>query len=61
MLVLSRRTDEKIKIGDDITITIVRFHPFKNEVSLGIEAPQHIPVWPDELDKSSFENLFKNS
>ncbi|HSZ58486.1 MAG TPA: carbon storage regulator CsrA [Tepidisphaeraceae bacterium] len=42
MLVLSRQRDEKIMIGDDITITIVDIRGDK--VRLGIEAPKHLPV-----------------
>lgn len=47
MLVLSRRPCERIRIGDDITITIVRIGP--NTVRLGIDAPRGVNIVRDEL------------
>ena len=47
MLVLSRKTSERILIGDDIAITIVRIGP--NSVRIGIEAPKHMNIVRDEL------------
>lgn len=47
MLVLSRKTGERVQIGDDIVVTIVRVGP--NSVRLGIEAPRSMPVLRDEL------------
>jgi len=42
MLVLSRKTEEKIHIGDKITITVVRI---KGQiVKLGIDAPRDMRV-----------------
>lgn len=48
MLVLSRRTDESIKIGRDIEISVVAIHG--NRVQLGISAPTGISVWRGELN-----------
>lgn len=42
MLVLSRKRDESIVIGDDIVLTVVEIRGDK--VRLGIEAPKEIPV-----------------
>ncbi len=50
MLVLTRKHQEKIRIGNDITITILRTKG--KSVRLGIEAPAEIPVIRGEL---SFE------
>lgn len=47
MLVLSRKTDEKIKIGDEITITIAAIRDYK--VRIGIDAPKGVPVHRQEI------------
>jgi len=47
MLVLSRRKDESIMIGDDVEIVIVNVRGDK--VRLGITAPKHIPVHRREI------------
>lgn len=47
MLVLSRKLSEVIKIGDDITITVVRIGADK--VRLGIDCPKHINIVRTEL------------
>ena len=47
MLVLTRRVSERIQIGDDVTLTIVRIDG--NKVRIGIEAPEHVKVKRDEL------------
>lgn len=47
MLVLSRKKDETITIGDDIEITIVAIRGDK--VSLGINAPRSIAVHRKEV------------
>lgn len=47
MLVLSRKAQEKIRIGDDITITILKVKG--KAVRVGIEAPSATPVLRGEL------------
>ena len=47
MLVLSRKQQEKIHIGDDITITVLKMKG--NTIRLGIEAPDEVPVLRGEL------------
>ena len=47
MLVLSRKPGERILIGDDVTVTIVRIGP--NTVRLGIEAPREMNIVREEL------------
>ena len=47
MLVLSRKRDERILIGDNIVITIVDIRGDK--VRIGVEAPSHVPVHRQEI------------
>ena len=47
MLVLSRKVNERIMIGDNITVTIVRIAGDK--VRIGIEAPNDVPIRREEL------------
>ena len=48
MLVLSRKVGERIQIGDQITVTVVRING-PNGVRLGIEAPPEMAVAREEL------------
>ncbi|HEY2413743.1 MAG TPA: carbon storage regulator [Pirellulaceae bacterium] len=54
MLVLSRKQQEQIKIGDQITVTIVRVKG--NTVRVGIEAPRDVRVIRGELPKMDAES-----
>lgn len=47
MLVLSRKPGERILVGNDIVITIVRIGP--NTVRLGIDAPGHMNIVREEI------------
>ncbi|MCH8044860.1 MAG: carbon storage regulator CsrA [Planctomycetes bacterium] len=47
MLVLSRKVGQRILIGDDISITIVRVA--QGGVRIGIDAPKELPVVREEL------------
>ena len=42
MLCLSRKLYESIKIGDDVTVTVVRLG--SGSVRLGIEAPKNVRI-----------------
>jgi len=48
MLVVARDVDQKIKIGDDIWVTIVQVVG-KREVRIGIQAPKDILILREEL------------
>jgi len=47
MLVLSRFNEQKIKIGDDIEILVVKAE--NGKVRLGITAPREMPIHRSEL------------
>lgn len=47
MLILTRRPGESIKIGDDITVTILGVAG--NQVRIGVEAPKSVAVHRDEI------------
>lgn len=53
MLVLSRKESEKIMLGDDIVLTIVRVTG--DRVRLGIEAPSDMLILRKELERDSAE------
>ncbi|QDU03100.1 Carbon storage regulator [Gimesia chilikensis] len=55
MLVLSRKKNERIFIGDNIVITIVEIKGDK--LRIGIDAPKDIPVDRDEVRKRIEEQL----
>jgi carbon storage regulator len=50
MLVLSRKTDEQIFVGDDITITVIEIRG--NRVKLAIKAPPNLIILRGELRES---------
>jgi carbon storage regulator len=47
MLVLSRKPGERILIGSDVKITVIRIGP--NSVRIGIDAPGHLNIVREEL------------
>jgi carbon storage regulator len=47
MLVLSRKLNQKVKIGEDIEITIVSISG--DSVRLGIDAPKQVKILRDEV------------
>jgi carbon storage regulator len=47
MLVLSRKPGERILIGNDVKITVIRIGP--NSVRIGIDAPGHLNIVREEL------------
>ena len=55
MLVLSRRLNDSILIGDDIKLTVVRLT--NSTVRLGIEAPDNINVVRQELDEKDSSKM----
>ncbi|KAA5539053.1 carbon storage regulator [Roseiconus nitratireducens] len=51
MLVLSRKREQRIKIGDDIEIVITSIKG--NRVGVGIEAPAEVSIRREELSSDS--------
>lgn len=47
MLVLARREEERVRIGDDIWVTVLEIG--ENCVRLGFDAPPSIPVLREEI------------
>lgn len=47
MLVLKRKTDQKVYIGDNITVSILAIT--KTDVKLGIAAPPGVTILREEL------------
>lgn len=47
MLVLTRRKNEAVKIGDDIEITILAIEG--DQVKLGITAPENVDIYRKEV------------
>ncbi|HTY37978.1 MAG TPA: carbon storage regulator CsrA [Bacteroidota bacterium] len=56
MLILSRKIEESIRIGDAITVKILGIH--EGQVKIGIEAPKDVKVYRSELyDMIQSENV----
>ena len=56
MLILSRKVDQKIKIGDDITLSIIEIRG--DQVKIGVEAPKSVKVFRQEvLEAIQSENI----
>lgn len=58
MLVLTRKIDQKIRIGNNIVITIVKIQ--KDQISIGIEAPRDVLIIREELLAQELEKNAKS-
>ena len=47
MLILSRRVNEKIVVGEDVIVSVVEVRG--DQVKLGIEAPRNVKVFRQEV------------
>jgi carbon storage regulator len=47
MLILTRRVQEALIIGDEVTVTVLSVKG--NQVRLGIDAPRHVEVHREEI------------
>ena len=59
MLVLSRKVNEQIVIGNNIRMTVISIRG--NQVRLGFEAPQSVPIFRDELRHQDARPMFTAS
>lgn len=59
MLVLSRKQDEKIIIGDSITLMVVSI--VGDKVRLGIEAPKDVTIHREEVYRAIQEERARQS
>ena len=55
MLILARRVDEAILVGDDVEIIVRSIH--KSKVMLGIVAPRDVPIHRSEVRDAIIEKL----
>jgi carbon storage regulator len=47
MLILTRRIGEVLRVGEDVSITVMGIHG--NQIRLGIEAPKSVAVHREEI------------
>ena len=56
MLILSRKIDEKIMIGDDISVSVIEIRG--DQVRIGVDAPRSVKVFRREVyDAILAENI----
>jgi carbon storage regulator len=56
MLILSRKTGEVIKIGDQVAVHVIEIS--KGFVKIGIEAPEHVKILRQEVyERVRSENI----
>jgi carbon storage regulator len=59
MLILTRKTNETLMVGDDVAITVLGVKG--NQVRIGVNAPREIAVHREEIyDRIRAEELQKN-
>jgi carbon storage regulator len=55
MLVLSRKSGEKILIGEDVEVVVLQVDG--DRVKLGFVAPRYVPIFRAEIHQKLSENL----
>ena len=56
MLILRRKIDEKVLVGDDIVVTILEIET--KRVKLGFTAPSNVKILRNELQTNDDENEY---
>jgi len=56
MLILTRRTNEKIFIGDDIVLIVLGIE--NNRVKLGLDAPNEVPILREEVVSDDLKDKY---
>jgi carbon storage regulator len=51
MLILTRREGESVRIGEDVTVTVLRVKG--SQVRLGVNAPKNVAVQREEISTTS--------
>jgi carbon storage regulator len=59
MLVLTRKVNEEIKLGKEITIKILSIS--ENQIKIGIDAPKDIQIYRNEVFEKVKENTVEAS
>ena len=59
MLVLARRGGQSVRIGDDVTVTVLEDRG--RQVRLGIDAPKEIPVHREEVHERIREGMSQDA
>ena len=59
MLILTRRVDESLVIGDNVTVTILSVKG--NQVRIGVDAPRDVTVHREELAQKHDSRDYKLS
>lgn len=59
MLVITRRIEESIILGNEIVVTVLEIE--NNRVKIGIEAPKQIPIYRDEIYNKINKNKKSNN
>jgi len=59
MLVLSRKESEKIRLGEDVILTVVRVSG--DRVRLGIQAPSNMLILREELSPEAVKETSEKS
>ena len=55
MLILTRRINEGLRIGDDVSITVLEIKG--NQIRLGVDAPKEVAVHREEIYQRIHEKV----